>query len=181
VRLPKTDFTLAESQTKDEQTLNGRIPINYGNQPSIQTSFVFNHIDQPWLTQYWTREIIEKVYSQLSPHQGYYGDEDQGLMGSLAVLMKMGLFEMKSGAEINPQVEIGSPIFKKITIHLNKDFYEGDQFTIKVLNNSSDNRYIQQAKLNEEVLVGPFLSHRDITKGGELLLQMGNEPNKGWK
>ncbi len=42
-------------------------------------------------------------------------------MGSLSALMKMGLFEMRSGAEIEPKVDIGSPLFDKITIYLNSN------------------------------------------------------------
>lgn len=42
-------------------------------------------------------------------------------MGSLSALMKMGLFAMRSGAEIEPKVDIGSPLFDKIIIYLNSN------------------------------------------------------------
>ncbi len=91
----------------------------------MQTGYIFNYLGQPWLTQKWIRDVIEDVYSDNSPQKGYSGDEDQGLMGSLAVLMKMGLFEMKGGTEIKPAYDISSPIFDEITIHLDPDYYPG--------------------------------------------------------
>ena len=88
--------------------------INYGNQPSMQTGYIFNYFGQPWLTQKWVREVIDEVYSDNDPQHGYSGDEDQGLMGALCVLMKIGLFEMKGGADINPSYDLSSPIFDQI-------------------------------------------------------------------
>lgn len=62
------------------------IYVYYGNQPSIETAFVFNHISRPWLTQYWSRRVVDQAFRALSPDRGYNGDEDQGLMGALSVL-----------------------------------------------------------------------------------------------
>jgi predicted alpha-1,2-mannosidase len=174
----KLDFTSGKSHDKELDEQYRRIPINYGNQPSIETVFVFNHIGKPGLTQYWSREVVNTVFGDLNPNLGYSGDEDQGLMGSLAVLMKMGLFEMKSGAEITPKVDIGSPIFDNITIHLNKDYYEGDKIEIVTKNNSDTNRYIQKINWNIAVLDKPEIRHSELTKGGVLELEMGDQPKK---
>ena len=76
--------------------------------------------------------MIQNVYSDNDPQHGYSGDEDQGLMGALSVLMKIGLFEMKGGADIDPSYDLSSPIFDKIIIHLDQDYYSGDRFTINV-------------------------------------------------
>lgn len=176
----KLDFTSGKAHSKELQEEYRRIPINYGNQPSIETAFVFNHIGYPWLTQYWSRKVVEQAFSALSPAHGYNGDEDQGLMGALAVLMKIGLFEMNSGAEQRPVVELGSPIFDKITIHLDTDYYKGRTFGIEVKNNSPENCYIQSATLNGKPLTKQWFYHDEITGGGTLILEMGNTPNKNW-
>jgi predicted alpha-1,2-mannosidase len=110
--------------------------INYGNQPSMQTGYIFNYFGQPWLTQKWVRDVIEEVYSDNDPQHGYSGDEDQGLMGALSVIMKMGIFEMKGGADIDPTYDLSSPIFDQIIIHLDKDYYPGGRFTISTKNNN---------------------------------------------
>ena len=173
----KLDFTSGKSHAKELDEQYRRIPINYGNQPSIETAFVFNHIDKPWLTQYWSREVVNKVFGDLSPKFGFSGDEDQGLMGSLSVLMKMGLFEMRSGAELTPKVDIGSPIFDKITIHLNSAYYGGNTIEIIASDNSDTNRYIQKAQWNGIKLKKLEINHGDLTKGGVLKLEMGRKPS----
>ncbi len=157
-----------------------RVYINYGNQPTMQTAWMFNYSGAPWLTQYWTRRVIEEVYSHLTYERGYSGDEDQGLMGSLAVLLKIGLFSVDGGVNEKPYYEIGSPIFDKITIHLNNDYYPGNTFVIETINNSPENKYIQSASLNGEGLHRPWFLHDTLVNGGTLRLEMGPEPNKEW-
>jgi len=174
------DFTSGKSHSKELQEEYRRIPINYGNQPSIETAFVFNHIGYPWLTQYWSRKVVGQTFNALSTDKGYSGDEDQGLMSSLAVLMKIGLFEMNSGAEQRPVIELGSPIFSKITIHLDPDYYKGKSFVIEIKNNKPENYFIQSANLNGKPLTNQWFFEDEITQGGKLLLQMGNVPNKSW-
>lgn len=86
-------------------------------------------------------------------------------MGALAVLMKIGLFQINGGTEANPVYEIGSPAFDKVTIRLNQDYYQGESFTIKTIENSEDNLYIKTIRLNEESLSGFKMNHADIVKG----------------
>ncbi len=176
----KLDFTSGKSHSAETERKNRRIPINYGNQPSIQSAFVFNYFQKPWLTQYWSRQVLQKAFSGLSPESGYNGDEDQGLMGSLAVLMKIGLFEMHAGCAQNPYYDIGSPIFDEIIIHLDQDYYPGKNLKISVENNSYNSPYIQQAIHNGSKLQSAFIFHSELVKGGHLSLKMGNTPNKNW-
>lgn len=173
-------FVSSKSHDTELRESGRRVYINYGNQPSIQTAFEFNHAGAPWLTQYWSRLVADSVYSGVSPQIGYSGDEDQGLMGALAVLMKIGIFTVDGGTAERPVYEIGSPIFDKITIHLNNDYYEGEKFVIETKNNSSDHMYIQSATLNEQALSKPWFYHDELIKGGKLVLDMGGEPNKQW-
>ena len=176
----KHDFVSGKSHDKETLEELRRVYINYGNQPSIQTAFLFNYAGSPWLTQYWSRQVIDKVYSGISPQFGYSGDEDQGLMGSLSVLMKSGIFSTNGGTSSEPFYEISSPIFNKITFHLNPKFYSGKTFTIEAKNNSSKNLYIQSAQLNNQSLNKPWILHETVVKGGKLTLNMGEKPNKAW-
>lgn len=180
LKAARHDFVAKKGKTEEETKQNRRVYINYGNQPSMQTAFIFNYSGNPYLTQYWSREVVEKVYSGISPEAGYSGDEDQGLMGSLAVLMKMGIFSMKGGASLEPYYDIGSPVFEEIRIKLDPAYYKGGEFVIKAKNTSSQNRYIQSANLNGEVLNSPWFYHKDLVKGGSLTLEMGAEPNTQW-
>jgi predicted alpha-1,2-mannosidase len=176
----KHDFVSGKSHSMETLKKYREVYINYGNQPCMQTAFLFNHIRTPWLTQYWTRQIVDKVYSGLSPDFGYSGDEDQGLMGTLAVLMKMGIFSVNGGTDTEPYYEIASPIFDKITLHLNPAYYSGQTFVIEVENNGPENFYIQSASFNDKDLNRPFINHTDVISGGKLKLNMGKTPNKNW-
>lgn len=180
IEAEKHDFTSGKSHDKELLEKLRRVYINYGNQPSIQTAYLFNYSGAPWLTQYWSRKVVEKVYSGLSPYYGYSGDEDQGLMGSLAVLMKSGIFSTNGGTSEDPFYEISSPIFNKITFHLHSKYYKGKSFTIEAQNNSAKNFYIQSATLNDKPLDKPWILHETVTNGGKLILKMGNTPNKTW-
>lgn len=176
----KHDFVSGKSHDKETLEELRRVYINYGNQPSIQTAFLFNYSGSPWLTQYWSRQVIDKVYSDLSPQFGYSGDEDQGLMGSLSVLMKSGIFSTNGGTSSEPYYEISSPIFNKITFNLNQKYYSGGKFVVEAKNNSNKNFYIQSAQLNGQSLNKPWILHDTVVKGGKLTLIMGDKPNKTW-
>jgi predicted alpha-1,2-mannosidase len=174
----KLKFTSGTSHDAELHPALSRIPINFGNQPSIQTSYLFNLLGRPDLTQYWTRNVVKETFSGLAPDTGYNGDEDQGLMGSLNVLLKIGLFQMNGGTEENPQYQIGSPLFNKIEIQLNSDYYSGKKVVIKALNNSATNVYINKSKFNNKAVQKFSISHDTITSGGELILEMSDKPKQ---
>lgn len=153
--------------------------IDYGNQPGTGMGHLFNYSGAPWLSQKWVRKVKEE-YGDITPYGGYHGDEDQGQMGALGVLMAMGLFELDGGASTQPYYEITSPIFDEVTIHLNNDYYQGEKFVIKTANNSSENQYIQSANLNGKTLDNCWFYHEDFAKGGVLELNLGAVPNKAW-
>ena len=173
-------FVSGKSHDVETTRRNREVYINYGNQPSMQTAFLFNYSGSPWLTQYWTRQIIDSVYTGISPDRGYSGDEDQGLMGSLAVLLKTGIFSVNGGVSIDPVYEISSPAFEKITIHLNPVYYSGGEIVIEAPGTTNGNVYIQSAKWNNKVLRRCWLPHDELVQGGTLELVMGRQPNQSW-
>lgn len=169
----------AQSKSNASKFINDkRTWINYSNQPNSETVFIFNHAGAPWLTQYWSRMVVDSAYSKLSPYFGYNGDEDQGLMGSLSVLMKIGLFQMTGGCEPDPVYELGSPIFDKVTINLNPNYYKASQFIMEAVNNSENNKYIQSTTLSGNPVNTYFIRHSDINRGSTLVLKMGDSPSK---
>jgi len=168
-------FTSGTSHDAELHPEFSRIPINFGNQPSIQTSFIFNALGRPDLTQYWTRNVVKDTFSGLSPATGYNGDEDQGLMGSLNVLLKIGLFQMNGGTDQGAQYQIGSPVFSKVSIQLNQHYYKGKNFIIEAPQNSLENVYINQIKYNNTDVENYTISHNAITNGGKLILEMSNK------
>ena len=77
---------------------------------------------------------------------------------------------------VNPcggEYAIGTPRFPMMKINLEN----GKIFTIKTLNISEKNFYIQSVMLNGKPLDVPFIQHKDITDGGELIFTMGEKPS----
>lgn len=153
--------------------------INYGNEPGRFVAHLFNHSGAPWLAQKWARLVKEKTFGSVDP-MGFCEDDDNGLAAATSVLLAIGLFDVRGGAGQEPIYEITSPIFDKVTIHLNKHYYNGDHFVIKAQNNSAENMYIQSATLNGKVLDKPWFYHRELVSGGTLVLKLGAKLNKKW-
>ena len=153
--------------------------VDLGNQPNLQAPFLFNYSGKPYLTQKYSRQVLRTLFDN-SPLTGWVGEEDEGQLSSLYVLMAMGLFEMDGGTSAKPYYDLSSPLFSRVVLHLDKPYYGGKTFIIEAPNNSETNIYIQSAMLNGKLLTRPVLYHEDIVKGGKLVLQMGPKPNLSW-
>ena len=149
--------------------------INHGNQANMQAAYLFNYSGKPWFTQKYSRAILDKFYGS-TPYHGWEGDEDEGQMGAWFVMSSMGLFEMNGCTSPDLKVDLSSPLFDKVTIHLDNNYYPGKKFIITTKNNSPENVYIQSARLNGKLLEGMSISFKDIVIGGELLYEMGDHP-----
>ncbi|TMU56056.1 GH92 family glycosyl hydrolase [Flagellimonas algicola] len=165
----KMGFTSGTSHAVETHPEYKRIPINYGNQPSMQTAHVFYFLDRPDLTQLWVRKVVDDVYSGLSPETGYNGDEDQGLMGSLAVLLKMGLFQMTAGVEAEPKYIVTKPIFDRLTIQLDQNYFPGKELVIEVEDSTLD--AISKLVFNHEEIPESEIRHSELVKGGILVVE----------
>ncbi len=154
-------------------------PVVQGNQQSMHFAYLFNWVGKPWLTQHWSRAIMDRYYGY-GVSNAYLGDEDQGQMSAWFVMSALGLFQIDGGARENPIYEIGSPIFERVDIDLGERFGRGKRFTITAKNTSKKNRYVQQARLNGKPLANCWFPASELLKGGQLELVMGPEPNTEW-
>jgi predicted alpha-1,2-mannosidase len=153
--------------------------INQGNEVNLQASWLFNYSGKPWLTQKYTRAILNSYYGD-TPYHGWEGDEDEGQMGGWFVITAMGLFEMNGGVTDSSKVELTAPLFSKITITLDPKYYQGKEFIITAKNSSPENIYIQSASLNGKPLNKSWIYFSEIVKGGELSYVLGKEENVEW-
>lgn len=155
------------------------VPINHGNQPNMHVTYLFNHAGAPWLTQKWTRSILDNYYGA-TPYDGWPGDEDQGQGGAWFVMSALGLFQIDGGCRVDPYYDIGSPLFDRAVVQLDPDYFEGREFIVEARNNGPENVYIQSATWNGQPLHIPRLAVKEVLGGGQLILEMGPEPNKDW-
>jgi len=150
---------------------------NHGNQPNLHVSWMFNFSGKPYLSQKWVRAICNEFYGTEGIHgYGYGQDEDQGQLGAWYVMSSIGLFDVKGLTEINPKFQIGSPLFDKVTIKLNPDYYKGKTFTIKTENNSASNIYIQSVLLDGKDINSGLIPFEKIVNGGELVIKLDKDP-----
>lgn len=154
-------------------------PVVQGNQQSMHFAFLFNWVGKPWLTQEWSRSILEKYYGS-GIANAYLGDEDQGQMSAWFVMASIGLFQTDGGCRVNPVYEIASPLYQKIVIDLGKRYDRGEKFEIIANNASRKNMFIQSARLNGKELNSFQFPASELLKGGKLELEMGDEPNENW-
>lgn len=141
---------------------------NHANEPVHHVPFLFNHLNNPQLTQKWTRLICSRAYH--NSVEGLVGNEDVGQMSAWYVLAASGLHPLCPG---DTRYEITSPLFNKIEITTDSKFATGKKFTVLAKDNSPENIYIQSAKLNGKAYDKCFLDFKDIVSGGVLELVMG--------
>lgn len=180
--IERLDWGFTES---DKTRFNGmndqywNYPVMQGNQQSMHFAFLFNWVGRPWLTQKWSRAIMDRYYGY-GIANAYLGDEDQGQMSAWFIMASLGLFQTDGGCRSEPVYEIGSPLFEKIEIILGTQFGRGESFVIEARNASRLNQYVQSAKLNGKVLYDFKFPAAELLKGGSLELEMGPEPNENW-
>jgi len=143
----------------------------HGNEPSHHMAYLYNFARKPWKTQERIHQILNEMYT--SKPDGLCGNEDCGQMSAWYVLSAMGFYSVTPGS---PEYIIGSPTFKKVTLHLDN----GKDFVIEGKNASSENIYIQNTTLNGKSYEKTFITHQDILNGGILSFEMNNSPNKNW-
>ena len=140
----------------------------HGNQPVQHAAYLYDYTLSPWKTQYHVRQIMDRLYKPTP--DGYCGDEDNGQTSAWYVFSAMGFYPVCPG---RAEYAVGSPLFDKVTLNLPM----GKTFVIEALNNNPANCYIKSASLNGKRYTKNYISHFDITAGGEIQFNMADKPN----
>ncbi|MCR4853374.1 MAG: GH92 family glycosyl hydrolase [Prevotella sp.] len=141
----------------------------HGNEPSHHIPYLYNYVGQQWKTALHVREIMETMYHD--GIDGLCGNEDVGQMSAWYVLSALGFYQVDPAGG---RYLFGSPLFDEASIQVG----EGKTFTVKTLNNSKKNVYIQSIRLNGRKYTQSFIDFSDIAKGGVLEITMGPKPSK---
>lgn len=134
----------------------------HGNEPSHHMAYLYNWTDAPWKGAERLDFIMRNFYT--NQPDGIIGNEDCGQMSAWYVLSALGFYQVCPGI---PVYAIGRPMVDKATIPV-----AGGNFEIIVKNNSPENKYVKEAKLNGKVLDSLFFPHADLVKGGTLEIEM---------
>lgn len=135
-----------------------------GNEPSHHMAYLYNWTDSPWKGQEYLNYIMQEFY--LPQPDGIIGNEDCGQMSAWYVLSAMGFYQVCPGI---PVYTIGRPMVDYAKIPT-----KNGNFEIIVKNNSPENKYIKEIKLNGKKLDIPFFDHQALTREGELEITMSN-------
>ena len=148
---------------------------NHANEPVHHVPYLFTYAGAPWLSQKWSRFIMDNAYG--SGVKGLCGNEDVGQMSAWYILSAIGFHPV---SPVDGVYIIGSPLFDRVSIRLDPHYYQGRGFTVLARHNSAQNIYIQSAKLNGKTLARAWITHAEIVQGGKLEFIMGPAPNKEW-
>ncbi|HVF96819.1 MAG TPA: GH92 family glycosyl hydrolase [Flavisolibacter sp.] len=152
-----------------EMQIAGMGQYAHGNQPIQHMIYLYNYGGQPWKTQYWAREAMNRLYK--ATPDGYCGDEDNGQTSAWYVFSAMGFYPVTPATD---QYVLGAPLFKKTTV----TFENGKKLVLSAPANSVENRYVQSVSINGKPWDKNWLSHPELQKGGTLNFVMGATPNE---
>ena len=143
----------------------------HSNQPSHHIIYMYDYAGQPWKAQRLVRDALSRLYLGSEIGQGYLGDEDNGEMSAWQIFGALGFYPLQMGS---PTYAIGSPLFRKATIHLEN----GKDIVVNAPGNSARNVYVQGLQVNGQPYTKTYLPHDLLTRGAVLDFAMGAQPSK---
>ncbi len=141
----------------------------HGNEPSHNMAYLYNYVGKPWKTQKIVDQISKELYS--NQPDGLSGNEDCGQMSAWYVMSAMGFYPVTPGSKI---YVLGAPLFNEIVLNLE----DSTVFTIKSIRNSEKDIFVQKVFYNGNDYTRSFITHNMIMAGGELVFEMGSQPNE---
>ena len=140
----------------------------HGNQPVQHMIYLYGYSGEPWKTQYWIRQTMQRMYN--ANPDGYCGDEDNGQTSAWYVFSAMGFYPVCPGAG---EYVLGAPYFDEMTLHLEN----GRTVSIKANDNTDDNCYVNSLTLNGKPYSKNYIKRSDLMQGAQFVYNMSAKPN----
>lgn len=140
----------------------------HGNQPIQHMIYLYGYSGEPWKTQYWIRQTMQRMYN--ANPDGYCGDEDNGQTSAWYVFSAMGFYPVCPGAG---EYVLGAPYFDEMTLHLEN----GRNVSIKANDNTDDNCYVNSLTLNGKPYSKNYIKRSDLMQGAQFVYNMSAKPN----
>lgn len=161
-------FTVSSHIEGELSDITGMIgQYAHGNEPSHHMAYLYNYIGKPWLTQAMTRRLLDEMYAPTP--EGIIGNEDCGQMSAWYILSAMGFYPVCPGSN---EFVLTTPLFDEVKLKL----ANGKQLLIKA-DGSSQKKYIDEVRLNGQVIDKNFITYSQLMKGGMLEFVLSEEPN----
>ena len=137
-----------------------------GNQHDIHTPYLFSDAGRSDLTEKWVRWTLAERFS--TDINGLDGNDDGGTISAWYVFSAMGFYPL-AGTD---KYWIGSPNIDSAEITLSN----GNTLSVKTINQSESNVFVSRVTLNGTEICGNYLTHEQLTAGGELVFTMSATP-----
>ncbi|MEN7548652.1 GH92 family glycosyl hydrolase [Rapidithrix thailandica] len=141
------------------------------NEPDMGYPYYFNYIKgEEWRTQAYVRSLVKNDFNA-SPG-GIPGNDDTGTLSTWVMWSMMGIFPTCPG---EPTFTLTSPVFDKVTIHLDEKYFPKKELVIETSNNNEGNIYIDKVELGSKRLRGSFISQEELLKAGKLMFYLSDK------
>ncbi|ROT08940.1 glycoside hydrolase family 92 protein [Muribaculaceae bacterium Isolate-104 (HZI)] len=134
----------------------------HGNEPGHHTPYLYTMLGHPRRTSELVRRILDEMYT--TGTDGLCGNEDAGQMSAWFVLSFLGFYQVEPAGG---RYWFGSPRYEKAEVEV-----PGGTFVIVAKGASEKRCHIASVKLNGKPYDLPYITHRDIVKGGVLEFEM---------
>ena len=151
-----------------EMQIAGMGQYAHGNQPIQHMIYLYDYAGAPWKTQYWTREVMNRLY-RATP-DGYCGDEDNGQTSAWYVFSALGMYPVTPAVG---QYALGAPLFPLARVHLEN----GKTVEIRAPGSSDARRYVDGLTVNGKAVGRNWVGHDELMKGATLEFRMAAKPN----
>ncbi len=170
-----------------------------GNEPNLNTPWLFDWTQKPYMTQEVVRRAILTLYNT-SP-VGYPGNDDLGTLSSWYVFGALGLYPEVPGVGL---LAVSSPLFPRVVISLPRHkrvvlktsafkfvkprlLRKGKHVKAppppkphKVFLSPADAPYIRAMQVNGRVYERPWTTYCALARGGTISYQLGPHPIRKW-
>lgn len=137
----------------------------HGNQPIQHAIYLYGYSGQPWKSQYWVRQVMDRLYTPTP--DGYCGDEDNGQTSAWYVFSAMGFYPVCPGTG---QYVLGTPYFKTMKLHLEN----GQQVSIQ---SEGKGCYVDEMRLDGKFYEHNYLDMNALKQGANIAFRLSEKPN----
>lgn len=138
------------------------------NEPDIAYAYLFSYFKgDEWRTQKTVNDLLAKYYT--ARPDGIPGNDDTGTMSAWAIFSMMGLYPDNPG---DPSYTLTTPVFDKVTLHLDPKFYPQGDITIETDRTSPSQLYIKSMTLGGKKLNGYRITHKQLIDGRTLRMSL---------
>ncbi|MCX2681626.1 GH92 family glycosyl hydrolase [Galbibacter sp. EGI 63066] len=135
--------------------------FDMANEPDFAYPFLYNFCKgYEWKAQEKVHQLIGEYFT--NQPAGLPGNDDTGTMSAWVIYAMMGIYPITPA---NPMYTLTTPVFDKVTIHLDKNYYENDTLIIEKKGKEGS---IKEINLDGKSHNNFFISHDDLIQSEKL-------------